>query len=66
MQELWVLDETESTSSLVSSPEVFTVHADDGGSLSRTTTVNCMIKKHVILAHIEIRLCMHAYPLPGI
>ena len=64
MQKLWVLDEMESTSSLVSSPEMFTVHADNSGSLSCTTTVKCMVK-HV--ANTDNRNTItHAYTLPGI
>ena len=51
MQKLWVLNETEMTGSLVSSPEVLTVDANNGGSLSCTTTMNCMIDKHAQSLH---------------
>jgi len=44
MQELWILDETESTSGFVSNPEVLTVHIDNSGCLS-CTIVNCTIEK---------------------
>lgn len=63
MQKLWVLDETESASGLVSSSEVLTVHADDGGRLSGTTTVNCTAENSIYAGMVNVVL---AYPLPGI
>ena len=66
MQKLWVLNKTESTGSVVSSPEVLTVHADNGGSLSCTTTMNCMIDKHVQSLHTATRDMVLSYPLLGI
>ena len=51
MQELRIFDKTESTGSLVSSPEVLTVHADNSGSLSCTTTVNCKVKTCITDLH---------------
>ena len=66
MQKLWVLDETETTGSLVSGPEVFTVHADNGGSLSCTTTMNCMIDKHAQSLHTGTKGMVLSYPSLGI
>lgn len=51
---LWVLDEAETAAGLVSCPKVVFVHGYDGGCLSGTSTVNCIILQHYIF-QIQVR-----------
>ena len=41
---LGVLDEPEATAGLVPCPQVLPVHGDNGGCLSGTATMNCIVK----------------------